>query len=213
MTLYDALLLLRTRWPWLVSLPVIAMVAAAVATGVLTSPQYEARAQVELDRAVPSARVLDRIRADGPLTVIARRGDSHVFEIIAQAATPEQALRSVKNAIAIVNAEEATRRLFARRAFDVALAVALAERRVVMARTDRFAIVDYQILAQRIASLNNGAPGREVALELLGREMVPPPPAINLRTLGIAAFAGFVTAFVGVFLRAWWMAERAARAV
>ena len=213
MSLYDALLVLRARWPWLVGFPFLAMLAAAVAMGLWTSPQYEVRAVVQLDPSVPSARVVARIRADGEFTVIPRKGDSQTFEIVAQAAIPEQALRSVKNAIAIVNAEEATRRLFARRVARRALDVALAERRVVMARTDRFAIVDYQILAQRIASLNNGAPGREVALELLGREMVPPPPAINLRTLGIAAFAGFVTAFVGVFLRAWWMAERAARAV
>ena len=209
MTLYDAILLLRARWPWLVGLPCLALVAAAVAMGLLTIPQYETRAIVQLDPAVPSARVLARIRADGQLTVIPRKSDSQTFEIVAQSAFPEEALRRVRTAIAAVNAEEQTRRLFARRALETALA----ERRVVMARTDRFAIVDYQILAQRIASLNNGAPGREVALELLGREMVPPPPAINLRTLGIAAFAGFVTAFVGVFLRAWWMAERAARAV
>ena len=90
---------------------------------------------------------------------------------------------------------------------------AVAERARVRARgRDIFALIEYGALTSRIESLH-----REVAtlveapLPTPNVPKLPAPPSTMLRLLA-AAIAGLVAAGCGVFMQAWWAAERAARA-
>ena len=119
-----------------------------------------------------------------------------MIEVIARAATEREAIRLVRTAIAIVNMNALAQR-----------ERAVADRRTMLRRSDRFAVIDYQSLTKLIETL-----GTELPLELLEPVIARRPAPLHLYPLVASLVASLVVVFAGVFISAWWVAERAARA-
>ena len=203
MTLYDAILLLRAQWRWFVTVPACSLAVTITVLWLVAPRAYIARALVASDAvpraaAILSSRTLaDRIGATERLVVEPRRGDPRVVEISARAATPRDAIRMVRAAIATVNMHERAR-----------LERAEADRRAVLRRRDPFAIIDYQSLTKLTETLGT-EPG--LALELLEPVVAHRPSPLQPYPLVASLVASLVVVFAGVFISAWWVAEREAR--
>ena len=122
-----------------------------------------------------------------------------------RAATAEAALRIVTMAITTVNDDEARRHL-------QRLLGLIADRAALRKRRDLFAFTEYDALTRQIASLRDGAASVGDALEIVLPATATRRLALRPYPLVVSAAAALGVVFVSVFVRAWWVAERAARA-
>lgn len=214
MTLYEAIVLLRARWPWLLIVPGV-LATLIVVQPLVVPPDTEARAVIRVN--VPS-RVLmvmnsrtfaARIGATGTLIATQDKRDGFL-DLTATAPAPIEVLRMLTTAIDTVTQDEQAQQQYQTRQRVARLRRALDEQGAVMLRRDPFAVIDYARLADQLERLRAEPMTTEDPVTVLD----PPalvPRVIDQRRALAAAFVGLGLVCCAIFLRAWWIAELASR--
>lgn len=205
LNLYDFVLLVRSRWRWFLVLPTLSVTVTA-AVVLLTPGAHVARAVVLIDPSFPAARALPLLTRYA--AVEPRKSDGQVMVLTASAATSEEAVVLVTAAITSVTltARSETRL----RQND--LARLMHERRRLLARRDRFALIDYGALSARIESFRSSTPAANVKIvEIVEPVVTIRPQRLRPYPLIVSAMSAMVVAFFAACVQAWWAAERARR--
>ncbi len=201
-TLYETLLLVATRWRWLVLAPLVAGGASIGLAPMLLPQEYEVRALIATEGA---AAPLVPILARTGVHVTARKGDPQLLDLILRAATPEEALGLMRSAVATaIDYGQQQREQQAREIARLErLREAVTQR--IGGAVDGFALIEYQALTTRLERVRDGLANEATLLGF----MTIPPERVSLWRLAVAVGSAMILVICSILVHAWWCAERA----